>query len=349
MNSGNEREKTKPWDAVDWIKGNVEMRESNPVEFLYDRMESQSGGRLPVIYLPFDGTKRGHFADRGQILDFAAVVGARRILDFGPGDGWPSLLLAPLVKEVLGVDASARRVEVCRRNAETLEIGNARFIHVPAGQPLPFEEDSFDGAVAASSIEQTPDPRAALKDLHRVLKPGGRLRVGYESLSAYRGGREREIMLGWEDTKPNWLVVFDRDIEEETVRHYGLSLDLSLPEIRGLFAREESKPSYAGLTPAILEAMCKHLVEGVTWTTRHPSCRTYLRWMNEIGFRFAKPTHDGGTFAEKLFDRLRESQHPKMLEGVDELLRPVVDVAVCLEAPSVAPAGEWEPMITAVK
>jgi len=349
MNSGNEGEEMKPQDAVDWIKGNVKMRESNPVEFLYDRMESQSGECLPVIYLSFDGTKRGHFADRGQILGFAAVVGAGRILDFGPGDGWPSLLLAPLVKEVVGVDGSARRVEVCRRNAEKLGIGNARFVHVPAGEPLPFEDDSFDGVVVSSSIEQTPDPKAALREFHRVLKPGGRLRIRYESLSAYRGGREREIMLGWEDTKPNWLVVFDRKVEEETVRHYGLSLDLSLAEIRDLFAREESEPCYAGLTPSVLEAMRKRLVEGVTWTTRHPSCRTYLQWMNEIGFRSATPTHDGGTFAKKLFDRLRESQRPRVLEGVDELLRPVVAVAVCLEAPSVVSAEEWEPMITAVK
>ena len=33
------------------------------------------------------------------------------LLDFGPGDGWPSLLLAPMADEVVGVDASRRRVD----------------------------------------------------------------------------------------------------------------------------------------------------------------------------------------------------------------------------------------------
>ena len=40
-----------------------------------------------------------------------------------------------------------------------------------------IEEKSFDGIMASSSIEQTPNPKATLKELFRVLKPGGRLRI----------------------------------------------------------------------------------------------------------------------------------------------------------------------------
>lgn len=49
-----------------------------------------------------------------------------------------------------------------------------------------FEDGSFDGVMAATSIEQTPDPREALRKIYRVLRPGGHLRLDYEGLGYYR-------------------------------------------------------------------------------------------------------------------------------------------------------------------
>jgi len=335
-------------DAVDWIEANVELKETTSAAFLYEHMASQSLRGLAVIYQPFDGTKRGHFVDRGQILDYAVSAGRGRVLDFGPGDGWPSLLLAPMADEVVGVDGSARRVEVCTGNAERLGVGNAFFVHVPPGERLPFEDGSFDAVVAASSIEQTPDPEAVLHELCRVLKPGGRLRMHYESLGFYRGGRERELWPNGADA-PVQLIVFDRHVEEERARNYGLSLDLSRAEVEAVFARHGADVAYAALTPEVLGRLCEHLIEAAVWPTRHPSCRTWLRWLDEAGFGSARPTHDGGWFAGRLFDHLGESRRPVEMDKTDELLRPLVGVVVSMEAPPVAPAGEWDPWITAVK
>lgn len=72
-------------NAVDWIREHVELRESTSAESLYDHMESQSGEQLSVIYVPFDAGIRGHFVDRGQIIDYAVLCGPGRVLDFGPG------------------------------------------------------------------------------------------------------------------------------------------------------------------------------------------------------------------------------------------------------------------------
>ena len=229
-------------DPVEWVEARIQLRQSDSAESLYDDMESQSGRQLPVIYQPFDGMRRGHFVDQGSILDYAVTTNGGRVLDFGPGDGWPSLRIAPFVDEVIGVDASARRVEVCRGNARRLGIDNARFVHVPLAQPLPFEEDCFDSVTAASSIEQTPDPEATLRELCRVLKPGGRLRMNYESLGRYRGGQERGVHF---DTN---LVIFDRYVDDEYVRHYLLRLDGSPTQL-------PRRPSCADLTEPVLEAL----------------------------------------------------------------------------------------------
>jgi len=117
-----------------------------------------------------------------MIWDYVLAMGdAERILDVGPGDGWPSLLMVPHFKEVVGIDQSAKRVEVCKANAKKMRTRKARFEQMSACK-MEFTANSFDGVVAATSIEQTPNPNAALSEIHRVLKPGGVFRMTYEAL-----------------------------------------------------------------------------------------------------------------------------------------------------------------------
>jgi SAM-dependent methyltransferase len=328
--------------AIEWIEANAKLRPTTSAEALYDQMESQSAWQLPVIYLPFDAGQRGHFVDRGQIIDYAALCGPGRVLDFGPGDGWPSLLMAPMVEEVIGVDGSRRRVEVCTRNADRLGIRNATFVDVPPGRPLPFEDASFDGVTAASSVEQTPDAKATLRELCRVLKPGGRLRMHYESLSYYAGGHEREMKIG-DDRRTADIVIFDRHIEEEYATHYQLILDVPADAVR---AAVTERPN---AIHTVLADLKPHITDAVTWTTKHPSCRTLLKWLPEVGFSSAQATYDGGWFAKQLFDRLPEAKRPRDMSAVDEMLRPFVEIVVTMERPPTAAPGEWEPWVTAVK
>lgn len=346
MSSSVHKTHTHRHDPIAWIRAHVELRETNSADALYDHMESQSGRSLPPIYVPFDGKQRGHFIDRGQILDFATSTGGGRVLDFGPGDGWPSLLLAPMVDEVVGVDGSRKRVEICTENARRLGITNVRFIHVPPGQSLPFDDDSFGGVTAASSVEQTPDPKATLKELYRLLKPDGRLRMHYESLSHYRGGQEREVNVNVDD---EGLTIYDRHLDEEYVRHYNLFLDLTREEIRAIIGCGNSAASYEALTPDVLSALCARLRYAESWTTIHPSCRTLLKWLTEIGFRSAQATHNGGWFAGRLYDGMGDAQRPSEMQAVDEMLRPLAEVVATMEAPPIAQPGQWEPWITATK
>lgn len=333
-------------DAIEWIRENVALRESNSVKSLYDHMESQSGEQLAVIYVPFDASVRGHFVDRGQIIDYAVVCGPGRVLDFGPGDGWPSLLMAPMVEEVVGVDGSKRRVDVCTENARRLGIENASFVHVRPGEPLPFEDASFDGVAAGSSIEQTPNAKATLAELCRVLKAGGRLRMHYESLGGYSGGAERELHIG-EDRGTGDILIFDRHIEQEYVEHHQLAFDMPAEAVREVFARHGVEPPSG--TPEVLSDLRPHITDAVTWRTQHPSCCSWVRLLREVGFSSAEATYDGGWFASRLFDRLPEAERPVEMDAVDEMLRPLVEVVVTMEAPPSAAPREWERWITAGK
>lgn len=333
-------------NVFQWIETNLHPRICNSVEFIYDDMDSQSCRSLPIIYRPFDAGERSHWQDRGSLFDFLHSVQGegKRLLDFGPGDGWPSLILAPFAGEVVGVEGSERRVAVCAENARRLGESNARFVFVRPGTPLPFNDEAFDGITAASSVEQTPDPEATLRELFRVLRPGGRLRVSYESLERYRGGHERDIWLWGIDADCSRLILFDRDIERECVRQYGLTYAMSKGELAKSLLADEHSLSFVMITVARLEAVASSLTDARACLTKHPSGRTLARWLHGLGFRQVHPTHSGAAAACELFDRVPQTERPVDRQGVDGLLRPVAEMVTDLAAPL-----DVDPMITAVK
>jgi SAM-dependent methyltransferase len=335
-----------PGDAIEWIVAELRPRECTSAEFIYDDMESQSGRSLPVVYRPFDPGDRSHWRDRGAILDFLLSVRGEgaRILDFGPGDGWPSLLLAPFAREVVGVDGSRRRVDVCAENAERLGIRNARFIHIAPGMALPFADGEFNGATAASSVEQTPDPRATLRELFRVLRPGARLRISYESLDGYRGGKERETLIWPLGDRRCRLVLYDRRPAEERAVQYGIAFDLTAKELERALSSDGSFPEFGPLPSERLERLRPVILDARACATTHPNGRTLVSWLRGIGFREVLPGRSGIEAAEDAFDRMPPGRRPKDLTGVDTLLRPLVDKAIVLAAPIAA-----NPWITAVR
>ncbi len=109
-------------------------------------------------------------------LELPERAGRARILDAGCGSGRNMVELAGY-GEVTGVELSATSVEVARGRG----VGE-----VVAGSVLemPFEEESFELAVSLDVIEHLEDDRAALKELRRVVAPGGALLV---TVPAYQG------------------------------------------------------------------------------------------------------------------------------------------------------------------
>jgi ubiquinone/menaquinone biosynthesis C-methylase UbiE len=95
-----------------------------------------------------------------------------RVLDVGCGPGTVVRQLAQgFAVEAVGIDPSAKMIEVARA-----EVGDQGEFHVGPAEELPFESDSFDGVVMRWVVHHL-DRSPAFAEIHRVLRPGGRLVV----------------------------------------------------------------------------------------------------------------------------------------------------------------------------
>ncbi len=321
--------------STEWIIEHLPHRHCTSVAFMYDDMASQSGYSLPLLYRDLDVSRRSDWRDEGQILDFAAVSGVgAHVLDLGPGDGWPSLRMAPLVGQVVGVDASARRVQACRENAARLGIGNAQFELVEPDEALPFPAGSFDAVTGASSVEQTPDPAATLRECARVLRPGGRLRLSYEDLDRYRGGQETETTLRAIAEGLALLEVIDRDPDGERAVMARVWLDASAADLAGRWAlASPGEVPSDRVTPDTLQQLAPLVREVRVCHLTHPSGGTWAGMLREAGFSAVEGTHDGGTVAGLLYDAVPCRDVVLSHADLRRYLQPIVAVAVQLPSP----------------
>ena len=94
-----------------------------------------------------------------------------RILDVAAGTGASSAPMAKAGALVTALDISHGMLEEGRRRHPDIE-----FVHGSA-EELPFDDDTFDAVTISFGLRNVQQPRAALSEFHRVLKPGGRLVV----------------------------------------------------------------------------------------------------------------------------------------------------------------------------
>ncbi len=97
-----------------------------------------------------------------------------RVLDVGAGTGSLTLLLARLLPDthVVGVDLTPKLVADARARAAALGLQNVEFREGNALK-LPFEDAAFDATVCQTLLIHLGDPAGAVRELSRVLRPGG--------------------------------------------------------------------------------------------------------------------------------------------------------------------------------
>jgi SAM-dependent methyltransferase len=97
-----------------------------------------------------------------------------RLIDVGCGPGTITVGLAQVVApgEVLGVDFAPEMIEQARSLAKEKRISNVRF-EVARAEDLPVADESCDAAFEHTLLEHVANPLRVLREMRRVLKPGG--------------------------------------------------------------------------------------------------------------------------------------------------------------------------------
>lgn len=126
--------------------------------------------------------------DRGLpawVLDLLEIAPSDAVLEVGSGPGVGLELAAARAYEgwVVGVDLSETMLEMARRrNRGQIEAGRVE-LRLGAVDKLPFDNATFDAAVTLNSLHLWPDPVAGLREVRRVLQPGGRIAVAISRFS----------------------------------------------------------------------------------------------------------------------------------------------------------------------
>jgi ubiquinone/menaquinone biosynthesis C-methylase UbiE len=129
-------------------------------------------GRIAAWYARNTARDMPDFAALAERVTPALPPGSR-ILEVAPGPGYLAIEIARRgAFRVTGLDISHTFVEIATRNARAADVdiefrqGNA--------SAMPFSENSFDLILCRAAFKNFSQPLAAMNEMHRVLKPGGR-------------------------------------------------------------------------------------------------------------------------------------------------------------------------------
>lgn len=139
------------------------MTTTNPSSAYFEQVASQ-----------WDTMRTGYFREavRDAAIAKAYLLPEMIVADVGAGTGFLAAGLAPIVKRVHLFDGSAAMLEVAGKNLAQFE--NLEF-HTADGLSLTLPDNSLDAVFANMYLHHCPDPLAAIREMVRILRPGGRL------------------------------------------------------------------------------------------------------------------------------------------------------------------------------
>ena len=120
------------------------------------------------------------FAGTGNPFRIGHLQPSERVVDVGSGAGLDSLIAAKMVGpegQVIGFDMTPAMLERARKSAIEAGLGQVEF-RAGVAESLPAPDGWADVVISNGVLNLLPDKLAALREMARVLKPGGRLQIG---------------------------------------------------------------------------------------------------------------------------------------------------------------------------
>ncbi|MEW5873090.1 MAG: arsenite methyltransferase [Chloroflexota bacterium] len=162
-------------------------------------MTSASSQYFAQVAGEWDRLRSGYFSEvvRQTAISKAYLRPEMSVADIGAGTGFMAAGLAPLVSRVYALDGSPEMLAVARQNLKDFD--NVVFQEAE-GLALPLPDASLEAVFANMYLHHCPDPLAAIREMARLLKPGGRLVITDMDAHEYEWMREEmaDVWLGFE-------------------------------------------------------------------------------------------------------------------------------------------------------
>ena len=149
--------------------------------FRYPTGEASARGLCypPDLVAAIPPAIRERFVGVGNPFSLGPIRAGESVLDLGCGAGFDAFIAAQLVGlegRVVGIDLSLEMLAVARAGQAEAGLPQIEFCEAPV-EVLPFPDASFDLALSNGVLNLVPDKPAALREIFRVLRPGGRLQA----------------------------------------------------------------------------------------------------------------------------------------------------------------------------
>jgi arsenite methyltransferase len=163
------------------------------------QFDEETSRKIEALYLTPDVA-----AQRRKVLEALALKRGERVLDVGSGPGLLACAMASAVGHeggVCGIDISEDMLAMSRKRCADQPW--TAFQRADASQ-LPYPDHAFDAAVSTQVYEYVADVPAALAELHRVIRPGGRVLIldtDYGSLVIHSENalRMERVLTAWDE------------------------------------------------------------------------------------------------------------------------------------------------------
>lgn len=116
---------------------------------------------------------------RKKAIRQLAAIHPQQVLDVATGTGDVAIMTCRMLqpKAVTGIDISEGMLEFGRKKVEKLGLQNQVFLQKGDSENIPFPDNSFDAITVAFGVRNFENLEKGMKEMYRVLKPGGKLVV----------------------------------------------------------------------------------------------------------------------------------------------------------------------------